>query len=135
MQIPGQLVFSLASQLVLAAMALTAVWQAGSGALDVPRAVALIVVIVRYLEAFTVLAELSGGLESAVGALRRIGRVLTAPTVPAGDRSWASTNAVGIELRDVDFAYGDHSVLSGFTLSLEPGTTTAICGVPTALPL
>lgn len=84
MQIPGQLLFSLVSQIVLVAMAGTTVWLAIAGRIGVPEAIALIVVIVRYLEPFTVLAELSGGVEGAAGVLRRIRTVLDAPLVQLG---------------------------------------------------
>lgn len=128
MQIPGQIVFSLASQLVLAALALTTVWLTIAGGLDVPRAIALIVVIVRYLEAFTVLAELSGGVESALGVLHRIRAVIDAPVIPEGHRAWDAEGAVDIEFRDVSFGYDDHPVLEGLNLTLTAGTTTAIVG-------
>lgn len=61
LQIPGQLLFGLASQLALLALAGTAVILTIQGALSIPQAIALIVVIVRYLESFTVFAELSPG--------------------------------------------------------------------------
>ncbi|MFT3876137.1 MAG: ABC transporter ATP-binding protein [Propioniciclava sp.] len=144
MQIPGQVLFGLASQLALVALAGTTVWLAASGQVSVPEAIALIVVIVRYLEPFTVLAELSGGVESSAGMLRKLRAVLEAPRVPAGTESWTAEGAVAVELRGVGFTYGDTPrvngetgrpravsaprVLDGLDLRLEPGTTTAIVG-------
>lgn len=130
MQIPGQILFSLASQIVLLAMAGTAVWLAVTGAVSLPQSIALIVVVVRYLEPFTVLAELSGGVESAAGVLRTLRTVLDAPLVPEGSREWLADGAPGVELRGVGFAYGEDlpRVLDGLNLTLEPGSTTAIVG-------
>lgn len=108
LQLPGQLVFGLASQLALILLAGTVVALTMRGELAVPEAIAVIVVIVRYLEPFTVLAELSPGVESTTGALRRIREVLEAPTVPAGSAALPRTAAQGapeVELRGVSFGY------------------------------
>lgn len=133
MQIPGQLIFGLATQLALVLLAGTAVWLAVSGRLAVPEAIALIVVIVRYLEPFAVLAELAGGVEAATGTLRRLREVLIAPAMPSGAerRNGSSAQeAPRIELRGVGFRYaeGEDPVLDGLDLVFEPGTTTAIVG-------
>ncbi len=130
MQIPGQVVFALASQLALLILAGTVVALTLQGSLAVPAAIALIVVVVRYLEAFTVLAELSPGIEATTGALRRIRDVLDAPVDVAGSCSVVLGAAPRVELRGVDFRYGadEDPVLENFDLVLEPGTTTAIVG-------
>lgn len=146
LQIPGQLIFGLASQLALLLLTGTAVVMTMRGELSIPEAIALIVVIVRFLEPFTILAELSPGIEATTGALRRIRDVLDAPRDPAGPRSDGIAAAPRIELRGVRFGYDDDSegmadgdgsadragsgelVLDGFDLALEPGTTTAIVG-------
>lgn len=131
MQIPGQLLFSLASQgaLILLAGATTALTV--SGTLSVPEAVALIVVMARYLEPFTTISELAPSLESTRATLDRIASVLTAPVLSAG--SGLLRDAAGaprIEFDDVSFGYGatGPAVLDGVNFTLQPGTTTAIVG-------
>lgn len=130
MQIPGQLIFGLATQIALVLLAGTAVWLAVTGGLSAPEAVALIVVIVRYLEPFTVLAELSAGVEATAGTLRRLREVLTAPPVPSGAGRMDRDGAPRIELSGVSFRYdgGSAPVLEGLDLVFEPGETTAIVG-------
>ncbi|BDZ39469.1 ABC transporter ATP-binding protein [Microbacterium suwonense] len=136
LQVPGQVIFGIASQITLILLAGTTVVLAVGGALSVPEAIALIVVIVRYLDPFTMLAELSPGVETALGTLRRIREVLEAPTEPVGEEAatperTAETDAPRIELRGVGFRYGaddQPAVLDGFDLVIEPGTTTAIVG-------
>lgn len=128
MQIPGQLLFSLASQgaLILLAGATTALTMTGT--LGVPEAIALIVVIARYLEPFTAISELAPALESTRASLERIRAVLTAPALTVGDGG--STDAAPrIEFDNVTFGYdaGD-PVLDRVSFVLEPGTTTAIVG-------
>ncbi|MGU3654460.1 ABC transporter ATP-binding protein [Mycolicibacterium sp. A43C] len=128
MQVPGQLLFSLASQLALIVFAAAATILTVRGALTVPEAVALIVVIARYLEPFTVLSELSGALESTRATLARIQQVLDAPTRSAGADVLPGDRAPRIEFERVSFGYGESTILDGLSFTLEPGTTTAIVG-------
>lgn len=134
MQIPGQVLFGVATQLALLFLAGTTVVLTVQQTISVPQAIALIVVIVRYLEAFTVLAELSPGIETTTGSLRRIREVLDAPTVGSGDEraqgpTLSGDGAPRIELRELRFGYGDGApVLDGFDLTIEAGSTTAIVG-------
>lgn len=130
LQVPGQLLFGLASQLALLLLAGTTVLLAVNGQLSVPEAIALILVIVRYLEPFTSLAELAGGVESTTGVLRNIRTVLTAPVDPSGGTPLTQEEPPAVALRDVTFRYApdDPPVLHNFDLELAPGLTTAIVG-------
>lgn len=129
MQIPGQLLFSLASQLALILFAGMATVLTVRGELGVPEAIALIVVISRYLEPFTVLSELSPAIESIRGTLNKIQAVLDAPALATGSAGLADPVAPPrIEFDNVGFGYGDQPVLDGVSFALEPGTTTAIVG-------
>ena len=131
MQIPGQLLFSLASQgaLILLAGATTALTVTGT--LSVPEAIALIVVAARYLEPFTVISELAPALESTRASLERIRAVLTAPAVTVGPgRATEDADATRIEFDDVTFGYDSAGppVLDRVSFTLQAGTTTAIVG-------
>ncbi|MUL49327.1 ABC transporter ATP-binding protein [Mycobacterium sp. CBMA293] len=132
MQIPGQLLFGLASQLALVVFAGAATVLTVRGDLAVSQAIALIVVIARYLEPFTVLSELAGALESTRATLARIQEVLDAPVRVAGAEALPDGGRPPrIEFDDVGFAYrtgADAPVLAGVSFTLEPGTTTAIVG-------
>jgi ATP-binding cassette subfamily B protein IrtB len=84
MQIPGQLLFSIAGQLALILLAGATTALTVTDRLSVPEAIALIVVIARYLEPFTTISELAPALESTRATLMRIRAVLTAPLMDAG---------------------------------------------------
>ncbi|AKS31354.1 ABC transporter ATP-binding protein [Mycolicibacterium goodii] len=129
MQIPGQLLFSLAGQLALILLAAMATWLTVRGALSVPEAIAMIVVVARYLEPFTSLSELAPAIESTRATLGRIRSVLDAPLLSAGTVQPADRkSAPRIEFDNVTFGYGDNLVLDGVSFVLEPGSTTAIVG-------
>lgn len=102
------------------------------GEIAAPEAIACVVVIVRYLEPFTMLAELSPGVETAVGVLRRIREVLDAPVDLGGTEARSGVGAPRIELSGIRFGYAGEAdaqpVLQEFDLTLEPGSTTAIVG-------
>jgi ATP-binding cassette subfamily B protein IrtB len=127
MQIPGQLLFGLAGQVALIAFAAMTAWLTVRGELGVPEAVALIVVLARYLEPFTVVSELAPAIESTRTTLGRIKTVLDAPEQTTGVHAGGST-APAIEFDSVRFGYDDEPVLDGVSFALEPGTTTAIVG-------
>lgn len=131
MQVPGQLLFSLASQLALILLAGATTALTVAGAVTVPEAIALIVVIARYLEPFTTISELAPALESTRATLAGIRSVLTAPAIPVGGGVLHDAGAAPrIEFDDVTFSYDGAGapVLDGVSFSLEPGTTTAIVG-------
>ena len=131
MQIPGQLLFSIASQLALILLAGATTALTVTHTLNVPAAIALIVVIARYLEPFTTISELAPALESTRATLDRIRAVLTAPAMEAGtDALRAHAASPRIEFEDVAFSYDGASapVLSRVSFTLQPGTTTAIVG-------
>ena len=131
MQVPGQLLFSLASQLSLILLAGATAALTVNKTVSVPEAVALIVVIVRYLEPFTMISELAPALESTRATLGRIRLVLTAPLMNAGIATLPDAAAAPrIEFDDVAFRYGGASapVLDGVSFTLAPGSTTAIVG-------
>jgi len=131
LQAPGQLLFGLATQLALVLLAATTTVLAMNGTLGVPEAIALIVVIARYLEAFTALGELAGAIENTGATIGRIVAVLTAPATSSGTRTPDDPGRPPrIELRDVSFRYpsSGEAVLDGLDLILHAGTTTAIVG-------
>jgi ATP-binding cassette subfamily B protein IrtB len=132
MQIPGQLLFSVASQAALILLAGATAALTVTGALTVPAAIALIVVIARYLEPFTTIGELAPALESTRATLERIRAVLTAPTLTAGTTTLGGHGkaAPRIEFDDVSFFYDTAGapVLDRVSFALAPGTTTAIVG-------
>ncbi|OYN79479.1 ABC transporter ATP-binding protein [Mycolicibacterium sphagni] len=130
-QIPGQLLFSVASQIALILLAGTITTLTLQGHIGAPAAVALAIVMVRFLEPFTVLADLSSAVESSRGLLERLNTVTTAPldkqtkdgALPSGE-----SQPPRIELRSVGFGYHDAEVLKDVSFTLEPGTTTAVVG-------
>jgi ATP-binding cassette, subfamily B, bacterial IrtB/YbtQ len=131
MQVPGQLLFSLASQLALILFAGATTGLTLSGTLTVSESIALIVVIARYLEPFTLISELAPALESTRATLDGIRSVLSAPVMAAGtDTRRAHGDAPRIEFDNVAFSYGGASapVLDGVSFALDAGTTTAIVG-------
>jgi len=131
MQIPGQLLFSIASQLALILLAGATTALTVADRLSVPAAIALIVVIARYLEPFTTISELAPALESTRATLDRIRAVLTAPVIDAGTETLgAHATAPRIEFEDVEFSYNGANapVLFRVNFTLQPGSTTAIVG-------
>lgn len=129
LQVPGQLLFSVASQVALVVLAGATTVLAFRGDVTAPEAVALIVVIARYLEAFGALGDLAPAIENARATLGRIREVLDAPVPDSGPAVADSIAAPRVELRQVTFGYDEGApVLDKLSVAFEPGRTTAIVG-------
>src|SRR5699024_2678914 len=128
LQVPGQLLFSLATQVALVLLAGTTTVLAVRGDLGTPAAIALVVVIARYLEPFAALGELAPGLAAVRTTVGRVASVLAAPVLEDPAPAPVSfRDAPAVELR-FGYAPGLPPVLDGFTARFEPGSTTAIVG-------
>ncbi len=131
--VPGQLLFSVASQLALLALAVVALDLLRRGEVSVAEAVALLVVVVRFLEPFTNLAELAPALQSSATTLRGIDDLLTAPALvarPDGAATEPATGAPEVRLDGVRFRHpgATTDTLTGLDLLAPAGATTAIVG-------
>ncbi|MBB4920818.1 ABC transporter ATP-binding protein [Streptosporangium saharense] len=128
LQIPGQLLFGLASQAALVALAGAVTLLYLDGGLGAAEAVALVVVAVRFLEPFTVISELAPAIESVRGTLDTLRAILDAPAVSDTGQPAKELEAPRVEFQGVSFGYGTEEVLRDLSFTLEPGTTTAIVG-------
>lgn len=136
--VPGQLLFSIASQLALLALAVVALDLLRRGEVSVAEAVALLVVVVRFLEPFTNLAELAPALQSSATTLGGIQELLVAPALVARadaetDSSGAGEGASGapeVRLDGVRFRHpgATTDAVAGLDLVAPAGRTTAIVG-------
>lgn len=125
--IPGTLSFTIAFQVVLIVLVAVIAYLFAAGEADAAMAVALIVVITRYLEAFRTLSDLFPALETVRGAWRRTEDSFELPVLAR-----AAVDVVprhpAVEFRDVGFAPGGHKVLDGISFTVPQGSTTAIVG-------
>lgn len=129
LQIPGQLLFGLATQAAILAIAVVIAWQFTTGAIGAPFAIGLLVAGVRFIESITELSRWAAAAESTTGAFARLDTVLAAPSHEVGAGDAAVLGAPPIHLENLGFAYdGNEPVLNGLNVVLAPGTTTAIVG-------
>ncbi len=115
--------------------------------IDVFRAAAMITVLMsdlsigQMLAVFSYLWYMIGPVEqllglqyayyAADGALGRLNQLLARedePQYPPQRNPFTGQQAVGIEVRDLHFAYRDEPVLEGLNLSIAPGEKVAIVG-------
>ena len=132
LSIPGQLLFTVAVQIALLAMAGTTAWLAVEGTIGIPEAIALIVVVVRFVEPFNSIRDLAPAMETSRSALADIRTVIDTPGPESGGRTAeVAESAAAVELRSVRFGYredGDEPVLDGLDIEFRAGEVTAIVG-------
>ena len=125
--LPGTLIFSVVLQAVLAAMVAVLAWMFATGRADAAATVALMAVIVRYLEPFNALSDLFPAIETARGAAERTRAMLDAPILPQAAQD-ALPGTPAVAFRDVGFSPDGQTVLDGISFTVPAGTTTAIVG-------
>ena len=135
LQIPGRVLFGVATQVALVGMAATAVVLAMRGDLSLVEAVALLVIVGRYLEPFVVLGDLTPAIDNVSLLIGHISSVLTAPQInprPTRSEGAQPEAAVGkapqLRLDNVTFRYQPDGppVLDEFSLSISAGTTAIV---------
>mgnify|MGYP002755804600 FL=1 len=133
-QVPGQLVLSIAMQMVMGGFAFAA-WRAyADGRVDGAGAAALVIILLRVIEQVTVVSGAVGGLLALRRSLAEVRELVEAPAMNRGE---PLDHAPLITVRDLRVTYPDGTVGlgnadddRGVDLNLQPGTVTAIVGRP-----
>ena len=131
-QVPGQLVLSIAMQMVMGGFAFAA-WRAyADGRVDGAGAAALVIILLRVIEQVTVVSGAVGGLLALRRSLAEVRELVEAPAMNRGE---PLDHAPLITVRDLRVTYPDGTVGlggadddGGVDLDLQPGTVTAIIG-------
>ena len=131
-QVPGQLVLSIAMQMVMGGFAFAA-WRAyADGRVDGAGAAALVIILLRVIEQVTVVSSAVGGLLALRRSLAEVRELVEAPAMSRGE---PLDHAPFITVRDLRVTYPDGTVGlgdagddKGVDLDLQPGTVTAIIG-------
>lgn len=131
-QVPGQLVLSIAMQMVMGGFAFAA-WRAyADGRVDGAGAAALVIILLRVIEQVTVVSGAVGGLLALRRSLAEVRELVEAPAMNRGE---LLDHAPLITVRDLRVTYPDGTVGlgnadddRGVDLNLQPGTVTAIVG-------
>jgi ATP-binding cassette subfamily B protein len=95
--------------------------------MDAARTVALIVVVLRFLEPLNTLSDLFVALESTHAAAQRTLAVLDVPALPSPARD-AVPQAPAIAFRNVHFHANGNHILDGISFDVPGGSTTALVG-------
>lgn len=131
----GMLRVSAANEVLMAPLtALTVILGAGtlfvSQGWSTPAAVAAVAVLgVNITGPILALGHSAHSLQQAAHAAGRVGTLLRTPELPDGTDAAGGTATSRVELEAVSFSYdGATEVLHDVTLTLEPGTITALVG-------
>ncbi|HTW18110.1 MAG TPA: ABC transporter ATP-binding protein [Nocardioides sp.] len=113
---------------LLAGVGVVAVALTAAGDLSVPRLVTLFLVTTMFVGQIDQVARHLPDLQAGVGALVRLRQMLEAEPEPTGGRSLPA-GSLGIELRDLHFAYAEGTfALREVDLDVPAGRTVALVG-------
>ncbi|WP_168582066.1 ABC transporter ATP-binding protein [Gephyromycinifex aptenodytis] len=125
-QLPGEVLFSLALQVVLLGFGVV-IWRSyDAGSLSAAGAAASVVVLLRVVEQATMLSSSADALDSTRRTLAEVREIVeTTAIVPSAP----SPDAPQVRLRDVGVQFADGlNALSNVDLDLAPGTVTVVVG-------
>ncbi|MGW4371748.1 ABC transporter ATP-binding protein [Nocardia takedensis] len=126
--VPGLALFSFVVQLTFIPLVWLAISLATAGDVSAPVAIALIVVSARFVDPLNQAAELATSIRRALLAVKKIDTFLDIPVITEPANPEQPTDD-GIRFEDVSFGYRPgQPVLESVTLTVAPGTTTAIVG-------
>lgn len=125
--LPGTLLFSVTRQITLLAMVTMLALMFSNGLTTTAETVALIVVVLRFLEPLNTLSELFPALESTHAAAKRTLAVLDVPIQPTPAED-STPQAPAIEFRSVNFRANGNHILKEVSFATPAGTTTALVG-------
>ncbi|MGV9306162.1 ABC transporter ATP-binding protein [Nonomuraea sp. NPDC003727] len=124
--LPALTALGLSIQGAFAVLLLTAAAIATS--LDAAALITAMVLAARYVEPMRDAAAISAVLRMSAGSLDRLERLLATPPLPEPARS-AALGEPSVELDHVSFSYtGDGPLLRDVSLTVAPGTVTALVG-------
>ena len=98
-----------------------------AGAVTLPQVLATTLVALVLPAALITIASISWSYQLAGAAALRLCEVLDTPVLPATDRP-GQPQATRVEIDHVSFSYGDVLAVDDASLTLEPGTVTALLG-------
>jgi ATP-binding cassette subfamily B protein len=127
--VPALLCYSFAVRLAFGLLLVATVLLALGGTLDAPLAVALLVLVARFVHPLSGAADQGSALRMATNGLDRINAVLEARPLPEPDAPVPPRGA-DVEFDDVSFSYAPDGprVLDGVSFRAGPGTLTALVG-------
>lgn len=125
--LPGTLLFSLAMQVSLVTMVTVLALLYIDGAMDAARTVALIVVVLRFLEPLNTLSELFPALQSTRAAAGRTLALLDVPAQPVPKQD-SRPGTPDVQFLNVHFNANGTPILNGVTFTVPAGKTTALVG-------
>ncbi|MFD3685086.1 ABC transporter ATP-binding protein [Nocardiopsis sp. NPDC058631] len=127
--VPALLGYSFAVRLSFGLVLVLTVLLALGGTIDAPLAVALLVLVARFVQPLVGAADQGAALRMAGNGLGRINAVLDARPLPEPENP-VPPRGTGVEFDDVRFGYteGGPTVLDGVSFRAEPATLTALVG-------
>ncbi|MGQ4267073.1 ABC transporter ATP-binding protein [Nocardiopsis changdeensis] len=127
--IPALVAYAFAVRLALTLVLALVVYRVLGGDLSAATAVALTVLVVRFVHPLSAAAEHGASLRMAVNGLARINAVLDARPLPEPEAPVAPQGSL-VEFDDVRFSYtpGGEKVLDGVSFRAGPGSLTALVG-------
>lgn len=98
-----------------------------AGVVDVPQALAATLIALVLPGTIMTVTTIVWSYQRAGGAAVRLCEMLDVPVLPSAENP-RKPDGIRVRVDDVEYSYGQTKVLKGVSLTLEPGTVTALLG-------
>lgn len=98
-----------------------------AGVVDVPQALAATLIALVLPGTIMTVTTIVWSYQRAGGAAVRLCEMLDAPVLPSAENP-RKPDGIRVRVDDVEYSYGQTKALKGVSLTLEPGTVTALLG-------
>ena len=98
-----------------------------AGAVDVPQALAATLIALVLPGTIMTVTTIVWSYQRAGGAAVRLCEMLDVPVLPSAENP-RKPDGIRVRVDDVEYSYGQTKALKGVSLTLEPGTVTALLG-------
>ena len=98
-----------------------------AGVVDVPQALAATLIALVLPGTIMTVTTIVWSYQRAGGAAVRLCEMLDVPVLPSAENP-RKPNGIRVRVDDVEYSYGQTKALKGVSLTLEPGTVTALLG-------
>lgn len=128
--LPGIMAFVLVVQAAFTVLLVLGADLALGGTVGVAELIAVLVLAVRYVEPLVVAADLGAALRMSGNTVQRMEELLSFESLPEPTEAVEHRDPAGasVQLDGVSFGYGERRVLEDVSLTVEPGTMTALVG-------
>jgi len=126
--LPAMLGFSVSIQIFFSMIIGLGLYLVMEDSISLAALITLLILTARFIEPMNLAADLGGSVRIAENMLQRMVDIMSTPSLPESQSKVKPIIPAEVEIDNVQFSYGNNSVLRGISFKSTPGSITALVG-------